>query len=282
MIRIRQVEIWEVASKLGLELHESGTEWHGPNPFDDGATEDGFILFSEGNAWDRKIARSYSAKEVRELAGFGDSFVRVNVNIRKPKPKPKKRRKKMDYTGWSRKEYVYTEGHIPRLKVVRLDPPPGVNERKQFLQMTMVDGKWQYGAENLNIFYNEWPCTRAPKIIIVEGEKCADAVNEYLINSPYKNEIAATTVPGGSGRSKRWVPLSRLQLYAKEIYIIPDNDEPGMRYAEEVFRIFKNRDSWGHWTRIIKLTGLEDKEDVYDWIQKGGDFGKIVELIQKK
>ena len=59
-----------VAVLLGLEARSGAQEWYGPNPFgeDKGATEDGFILFSSGNAYDRKLEKSYPPQEVRGLA----------------------------------------------------------------------------------------------------------------------------------------------------------------------------------------------------------------------
>ncbi len=45
-------------------------EWHGANPFESGATHDGFLLNEDGTAFDRKLNRKYKSREVAQLAGL--------------------------------------------------------------------------------------------------------------------------------------------------------------------------------------------------------------------
>ena len=45
-------------------------EYHGANPSGAGATEDGFILNSDGTAYDRKLSRHYTSPEVAALFGI--------------------------------------------------------------------------------------------------------------------------------------------------------------------------------------------------------------------
>ena len=62
----------DVATKLNLKIlaTSEGQEWHGANPGGSGATKDGFILYPEGNAYDRKIDTRYKSFEVARLAGI--------------------------------------------------------------------------------------------------------------------------------------------------------------------------------------------------------------------
>ena len=62
----------DVATKLNLKIlaTSDGEEWHGANPGGSGATKDGFILYPEGNAYDRKIDTRYKSFEVARLAGI--------------------------------------------------------------------------------------------------------------------------------------------------------------------------------------------------------------------
>lgn len=66
------ITVADVADLLHLSaLRSNGkTEWHGPNPTGQGAKEDGFILYEEGNAWDRSIDRRYTGVEVAKMAGI--------------------------------------------------------------------------------------------------------------------------------------------------------------------------------------------------------------------
>ena len=59
----------DVAEKLGL-IEEGKGEFHGANPTGQGATEDGFILYAEGNALDRKTGQKYTSPEVAQMAGI--------------------------------------------------------------------------------------------------------------------------------------------------------------------------------------------------------------------
>lgn len=259
-----------------MELHSNGREWHGSNPFESGATDDGFILFEKGNAFDRKINRSYSAKEIRERLGI-EEYVNIYTFRRRPQPKPVKKKEKIDYSDWSKKEYVYTQNGINALKVVRLDPPPESQHRKKFIQMKWDNEKWEYGAPKMNLLYREDLVDSANTVFIVEGEKCADKINDFLQNSPFKGEIAATTVPGGASQAKKWYGLF-LTMSNKPVFVIPDNDEPGLLFATTVMQC--NEKAGGVFASIIRLD-VEEKEDIVDWIDKGGDFYDVIKAAKK-
>ncbi|PQV62423.1 Toprim-like [Abditibacterium utsteinense] len=59
----------ETGAILHLKKSVKG-EWRGPNPTGEGASEDGFILYAAGNAFDRKLDRRYSSPEVAKMAGI--------------------------------------------------------------------------------------------------------------------------------------------------------------------------------------------------------------------
>ena len=65
----------------------------------------------------------------------------------------------------------------------------------------------------------------AEKIIVVEGEKCADAAAEIFSN------CAVVTSTAGAERAgmSTWEVLK-----GKEVVILPDHDEPGSNYAQDV------------------------------------------------
>jgi energy-coupling factor transporter ATP-binding protein EcfA2 len=62
----------EVAEMLGLKEDSANgkPEWHGANPTGNGAAKDGFILYLEGNALDRKTDTIYKSFEVARMAGI--------------------------------------------------------------------------------------------------------------------------------------------------------------------------------------------------------------------
>ena len=70
---IPSISVEEVAKILGLKKNVVG-EWAGKNPTGNGAGDDGFILFKDGNAYDRKISQSYSSIEVAKMAGIDPDY----------------------------------------------------------------------------------------------------------------------------------------------------------------------------------------------------------------
>jgi hypothetical protein len=132
------------------------------------------------------------------------------------------------------------------------------DDRKEIRQVSCVPGGWITSA-----MPEPRPLFRLPKIIeasevwICEGEKSADAM--VLLG------LQATTSAGGSNAAKKsdWTPLD-----GKTVYIVPDADESGERYAREVVELIRKqapnatvqvkrlRDDWPE---------IPDGGDVFDW-----------------
>ncbi|WP_265041148.1 MULTISPECIES: AAA family ATPase [unclassified Wolbachia] len=79
-----------------------------------------------------------------------------------------------------------------------------------------------FGTPEIRPLYNIPGILKSDKVILVEGEKCAEAL--------IKQGITATTAMSGANaliEKTDWTPLK-----GKNIIIWPDNDEPGKKYAE--------------------------------------------------
>lgn len=108
------------------------------------------------------------------------------------------------------------------LLVVRLIDEDGAKTMRMLVPAK--DGRWNEASPP-----KPWPIYNLDKVVnadtvfVVEGEKCAD----YLSSLGY----VATTSPGGSGNpdSADWSPLA-----GKRVVIWPDNDSPGLHYADRV------------------------------------------------
>lgn len=125
--------------------------------------------------------------------------------------------------------------------------------------------KWGMG-NNSPILYNLPNVIKSSVVVIVEGEKNADIVNSA--------GFVATCNFDGAGK---WLPENyNKYLKGKTVYIIPDNDNPGINHANlvytSIFSITKR-------VEILNLPGLAYKQDVYDWLRLGYDLS---ELINKK
>jgi putative DNA primase/helicase len=99
----------------------------------------------------------------------------------------------------------------------------------------------------------------AKLVVVCEGEKAADAARSL--------GFVATTSAGGAEAATKadWRPLA-----GKEVWILPDNDAPGRKYAETVAGILAKLTP-APVVRIVELPGLPDGGDIVDWIDAHGD-----------
>ncbi len=152
-------------------------------------------------------------------------------------------------------KYQKADGTLAYTKK-RLDYDDG---KKSFF-FSMPDGTKGL-KDTKHLFYNLPGIDKAKIIYFAEGEKCADAIIEQ--------GYTATTLDSGANSKfyKEYIKYFK----DKEVIIIPDNDEPGMKYAK---MIQKNLP----WAVIKELPGLKEKEDVYDWLQSGHSITEIEKI----
>ena len=102
--------------------------------------------------------------------------------------------------------------------VYRYDPPSG----KEFRPRDVVRGV--AGAPPIRPLYNLPGITKSDEVVLVEGEKCAQALIE--------RGVCATTLMGGAHAPVDKTDLT--PLAGKTVLIWPDKDPPGWDYAERV------------------------------------------------
>ena len=102
-------------------------------------------------------------------------------------------------------------------RVYRYDPEPG---RKEFRPWDVRARMWR--APDPRPLYNQPAITSARQIVLVEGEKCAQALIEQGV-------VATTAMNGARAPIDKtdWSPLR-----SKDVVIWPDRDLPGWDYAE--------------------------------------------------
>lgn len=112
----------------------------------------------------------------------------------------------------------YDENNQLIVIVYRYDPPL---EKKQFKPFDVK--KQRFKEPEIRPLYNILGILKSDKVILVEGEKCAEALIE--------KGITATTAMFGANATldkTDWTPLK-----GKHIIIWPDNDEAGNKYAKK-------------------------------------------------
>lgn len=104
-------------------------------------------------------------------------------------------------------------------------------------------------------------------VMVVEGEKDVENLKRM--------GFTATTSPMGAGK---WKPSYNKYLKDKEVILIPDHDQPGYQHCQKIgqslWRIAKK-------IKWLELPGLEEKEDISNWIEKGNTKEKLLQLVKE-
>ena len=154
-------------------------------------------------------------------------------------------------------EYLYhTENGELSYKKIRKDYSDG----KKTFSFQTPDGKYGLNGKPHEL-YNLPAILSSDMIFFVEGEKCADIINQ--------SGYTATTLD--SGANSRWNSRYTNYLQNKNIIIVPDNDIPGFKYAK---KILDNLPS----TRVKILPDISEKEDIFDWIEAGHTMEEVLNL----
>ncbi len=147
-----------------------------------------------------------------------------------------------------------TTNNTLALRVARFQ----ISDGKQFRPLHQTADGWIVGDPPgvLPIYKLLRVRASSGRVFIVEGEKCADAVNGL--------GLVATTSSHGAGSAAKsdWSPLAD-----RAVAHFPDHDSSGTKYATEVAQLVHSLDPPAQ-VKIVELPGLSEGEDVFDFIQK--------------
>jgi hypothetical protein len=138
------------------------------------------------------------------------------------------------------------------------------------------NGGWIYNLDGIDRVLYKFPEIEAKPsyhVIIVEGEKDADRLNDRLRAEGVP--MVATTSAQGAGDTGRWLNYAE-SLRGRTCIIIPDNDPPGMRHAQSVCGFLHQIASS---VKMIELPGIGPKGDVSDWLDQGNGLDDLWQLI---
>ena len=173
-------------------------------------------------------------------------------------------------------DYRNEKGRI-KLKVVRYASLVGGEAKKTFLQLTPSgDGSWYMcnptnrerlpkgvGCKKIPLYRQE-ELAREGVVIFVEGEKCADAVNDVHIDPKLPQPIGVC-VAGGSSAVIAKHDLS--PLFQRDVIVIADSDDAGRKFARKIGRILYKEQKCD--VRYVMPEG-EDGYDIADALNEGG------------
>ncbi len=169
--------------------------------------------------------------------------------------------------------YPYDDGNL----VVRHENPEGGD--KEISQYRLIsDNLYENkGTSGPHPLYRQKTIHGADMLVIVEGEKCCNALADL--------GFVSTTSCGGSGNEKKsdWSAAAQVS----RIITWPDNDKKGFEYDENVVRIIREINPTADIRQIDPVAdcGLDEKEDVADLIESLRNSGKndseITEMLQQ-
>ena len=251
--RARAVRIEDECTRRGIKL-KGQIERTGPCPVCGG--HDRFAINTKKQVWNcRGCSKGGDVISLVQHIDACDFDQAVTTLAGEPP-------KKSNGRGNGKSRYVGTwiyhdaDGN-PYLKVERFDKPDGT---KVYPQYHWNGTRWIKGKpEGPKIPYRLpelLDSDRTEPVYIFEGEKCADAAA--------KLGLAATSASEGAGK---WTSDLNERFRDRIAYIVLDNDEPGAKHADH---IAANLAGVAREVRIVTLPGLAHKEDVVDWIERGG------------
>lgn len=157
--------------------------------------------------------------------------------------------------------------------VLRFDMSDG---SKSFRPVHRVADKWAVGDPDGKLpLYRIHEAADHDTVYVFEGEKCVEAARSI--------GLCATTSAHGSQSPQRtdWGPLAN-----RNVVILPDNDAPGAKYAEQVSGILRLQHGFKRsncTVKIVTLPGLGGGEDIADFIKARGSVepDQIRETIEQ-
>ena len=155
-------------------------------------------------------------------------------------------------------DYLDATGQV-MVTMFRYDTPKG----KSYRPWDHKTGR--FASPDFRPLYNLPGIARVSQVVLVEGEKCAQA----LIDA---NVVATTTMHGAQSSSNKtdWSPMK-----GKQVIIWPDHDKPGEVYARAVAKACVAAGS----ASVVVLTPPADKPakwDVVDAIAEGFDWRSFI------
>lgn len=186
---------------------------------------------------------------------------------RKPEPEKANKLGELAKT-W---DYVDENGKL-LLQVCRFEQEGGGKTYRQ--RVPAARGRWDWKIGKTRIVPYALPelleaAAKHEDVWIVEGEKCADRLREQ--------GLTATCNPMGAGK---WKPeFAEYFKGVRKVVMLPDNDDVGRNHMHDVATSLQSVVADLTW---LDIPGLEEKEDVFDYYESGGNTDDLFALVTEE
>lgn len=164
-------------------------------------------------------------------------------------------------------------------KIERIEYFEAGVRKKNFSMFKKTDSGWIPGIDGVKRYLYRLPqvleaINNNDVVFFVEGEKCVHQIIDL--------GLTGTTTSGGARSWKAHSGEYVAYLKDANVVIIPDNDDSGRQYAEDVLNSLRGIAASA---RKLELPNLSEKGDIVDWIAAGGtkeEFLKLVSAQEKQ
>jgi hypothetical protein len=156
---------------------------------------------------------------------------------------------------------------------------------KVMRQAQFIDGVWHNRQVEKDLVAPLFKLAEVERckdaVILVEGEKCMvtlqEAIDAHLHRKGIKGHPVVITNIGGSGYPNKtdWRPLHK----RSRVFLIPDNDSNGEKWAQHVGRELYENDTNVEMIRLYNHVEQHNKGfDIVDWLDEGNDVDRLFTL----
>ena len=255
--------VYEILSRLkGVQQEPGKNKWRVCCPAHEDHNASGFVELKSNGYIKVFCSRGCTEAQIMTALGVTDLYAgpeRERATSSQPAGK------KVTGKGPLEKQYFYTNasGAIVARKD-RFAALPGGRKSFAWFRVDDFDGSFVSGMEK-----EERPVYRLHLVLkaiqegkpiwLVEGEKCVEAIESL--------GMTATTLPDGA--SCHWTKSQIESMAGASVFILPDNDEPGEKYALEAIEKLASMAKVIKKVSLPGLTDLGPKTDVVDWLAAG-------------
>jgi hypothetical protein len=263
----------EFYQNKGLKLHKFNRGWLILCPFHDD-TNPSLGIFKDGTAYCFACRKTYKLEAVLRAYQFWVGEVGEDPELKPDLSKLKEEQWRI----CNYRQYLYADGEriFIRFRIDWENIQTRERRKEFYFYQPIIKGGRQVlevvrGYVPL-ILYRLLEIENEQRVFWVEGEKCADLLWEL--------GLPATTLPiGATTKPSKEFYQALIPLRGKTVYILPDNDEVGWKYAKTIKQVLSSLEVE---SQIIPVPNLGEKSDIADYIELELFKGKSKEEIKEE